>query len=121
MNYFKGNMRLIIIVITALTLVACSSKPFISTAEHQDKLKQRCISALADELKQDKAANNRCDYDAMMSMYLAKRLYETGADSHYAQCKTLHAEKEQVDECFKATQVKYYDNWMTMPPMKLAK
>ncbi len=114
-------MRLIIIVTTALTLVACSSKPFISTAEHQDKLKQRCISALVDELKQDQAANNRCNHNAMMSMHLAKRLYETGADSDYTQCKTLHAEKEQIDECFKARQLKYYDNWLSMPPVKLAK
>lgn len=114
-------MRVITIVFIVFALTACSSKPFISTDEYRDQLKERCVSELPDEQKQDQGANNRCSYNAMMSMVLAKRLYENSADTDYAKCKELYTERELINECFKARQVEYYDNWMTMPLIDIAK
>lgn len=98
-------MKHILILITAITLVGCSSLNYIETDKYSEIVRERCLS------KSGNPNQKKCAMKSMTSVQFASRMYETRAKSDYNECVKDNAVKQDQDACFENKQKLYYNNY----------
>lgn len=104
-------MRVLLLLTVALSMVACASKPSVSTSSYQDRLKQYCLDNLSAEQSQNEDFRSKCVIRAMTNIHLAEEIYDTKADQDYADCSKSHSEEDLINQCFIDKKSAYFERW----------
>ncbi len=104
-------MRVLLLLTIALSMVACASKPSVSTSSYQAKLKQHCLDNLSAEQSQNEDFRSKCVIRAMTNIHLAEKIYDTKADQDYADCGKSHSEENLINQCFMDKKSAYFERW----------
>ncbi|WP_336366186.1 hypothetical protein [Marinobacter sp. C2H3] len=106
------NYRYKVFVPTLVFLLAgCSAGPTISTSSYEADIRDRCLSRLPDELKEDREKITGCTTTALFNVRLASRIYETMADDHKAACEQEFAKPAEAEACFIKKQKEFFNTW----------